>query len=97
MGFVIVWDVVHVGRLDFKFAKLYVVLKRLFPGLLIRSIGLIFRVIVTRQIWYICWNVVLVVYNMLAVHVLRLELGVIIINHVIVGFNGGSGFRGTPG
>ena len=34
------------------------------------------------------WNVVLMVYNMLAVHVLRLDLGVISISHVIVGLTG---------
>ena len=71
-----------------KFAKSCGVLQRLFPGLLIRNIGIIFRLIVTHQMWYICWNVVFVVYNMLAVHVLRLELGLILISHAIVGLTG---------
>ena len=95
MEFVIVRDVVLIGSLDVKHAKSCVVLQRLFPGFLIRNTGLIFRLIVTRQMWYICWNVVFVLYNMLAVHVLRIELGLIIISHVITGLTGG--FRGTPG
>ena len=48
-----------------------VVLQRLFPVILKSSVGLIFRLIVTRQMWYVCWNVVFVAYNLLAVHVLR--------------------------
>ena len=96
MGFVIVRDVVLVGSLDVKFAKSCVVLKCLFPGLLIRNIGLIFRLIVTRQMWYICWNEVFVVYNMLAVHVLRLELGFTNYKSCNRRFNGGC-VRGTPG
>ena len=56
------------------------------------SIGSIFRLIVTRLMWYICWNLVFVVYNVLVVHVLRLELDSITISHVIVGLMvGGSG------
>ena len=35
-----------------------------------------------------------VLYNMLAVHVLRLELGLIIISHVITGLTGGA--SGVP-
>ena len=35
------------------------------------------------------------VYNILAVHVLRLELGVVLTSHVNVSLTGG--FRGTPG
>ena len=42
MEFVIVRDVVLVGNLDVKFAKSCVVLQCLFPGLLIRNIGLFF-------------------------------------------------------
>ena len=37
MGFMIVEDVVRVVSVDVKFAELCVVLKRLFPGLKIRS------------------------------------------------------------
>ena len=48
MGFVTVRDAVLLGTLDVKFAKSCVVLQRLFPGLLIRNIGLIFRLVVTR-------------------------------------------------
>ena len=51
MGFVTVRDVVLVGSLDVKFAKSCVVLQRLFPGLLIRNIGLILRLIVIRLMW----------------------------------------------
>ena len=84
-----------VGSLDVKFAKLCAVLQRLFPGLLIGSMGLIFRLIVTRQMWCKCCNVVFMVYNMFAVRVLRLELGLISRSHVIVGLIGC--FWGTPG
>ena len=76
------------GSLDVKFAKLCVMLQRLFLGLLISSMELIFRLIVTRQMWCKCWTVVFLVCNMLALHVLRLELGLIIISHVIVGLTG---------
>ena len=48
MGFVIERDAVLVGSLDVKFAKSCVVLQSLFPGLLIRNIGLIF----ISSIWY---------------------------------------------
>ena len=95
MGFVIERDAVLVGSLDVKFAKSCVLLQSLFPGLLIRNIGLIFRLIVTRLMWYICWNVMFVVYNMLAVRVLRLELDLINISHVIVGLTGV--LQGYPG
>ena len=83
-----VCDAVLVGSFDVKFAKSCVVLQHLFPGLLLRNIGLIFRLILTRLTWYVCWNVVLVVYNMLAVHVLRSELGLTITSQVIAGLTG---------
>ena len=41
-------------------------------------------------------DILFVVYNMLAVHVLHIELDLIMISHVIVDLTGG-GFRGTPG
>ena len=53
-----------------------------------------FFLIMTRLMWYICWSVVFVACSMLAAHVPRLDLDLITIRRVIVGFS--RGLQGYP-